>query len=101
MTPRRKQGGTESNRRHTLAKLAWEVEHHRDRPDPTWYLANVAPKLADMSLPAIAAATGISTSAASKFRRGLRVPAPRHWSALASLVGAEVAAIEQTATRPT
>ncbi|MGO9197609.1 MAG: CRISPR-associated endonuclease Cas1 [Acidimicrobiales bacterium] len=90
----------ESNRRHTLAKLAWEVEH-RDRPDPTWYLANVAPKLADVSLPAIAAATGISTSAASKFRRGLRVPAPRHWSALASLVGAEVAAIEQTATRPT
>jgi CRISPR-associated endonuclease Cas1 len=90
----------ESNRRHTLAKLAWEAEHG-EPPDPEWYLANVAPKLSDVSLPAIAAATGISTSAASKFRRGLRVPAPRHWPALASLVGAEVAAIEQTATRPT
>jgi CRISPR-associated endonuclease Cas1 len=80
----------ESNRRHTLAKLAWEAEHG-NAPDTEWYLANVAPRLGDVSLPAIAAATGISTSAASKFRRGIRVPAPRHWGALAELVGIEPA----------
>jgi hypothetical protein len=39
-----------------------------------------------MSLTEIADALGASTSSASKFRRGLRVPAPRHWTALAALV---------------
>ncbi|MGO9197452.1 MAG: CRISPR-associated endonuclease Cas1 [Acidimicrobiales bacterium] len=88
----------DSNRRHTLAKLAWEAEHG-ERPDPEWYLTNVAPKLGGVSLPAIAAATGISTSAASKFRRGLRVPAPRHWEALARLVGVEPKSSEVLAVK--
>jgi CRISPR-associated endonuclease Cas1 len=77
-----------ANLRQQLARLAWEDEHE-NVPDTAWYLANVAPKLSDVSLPAIAAATGVSTSAASKFRRGIRLPAPRHWEALAGLVGVE------------
>jgi len=34
----------------------------------------------------IAGALGVSTSSASKFRRGLQVPAPRHWATLRHLV---------------
>jgi CRISPR-associated endonuclease Cas1 len=75
-----------ANMRQLMARLAWE-DKHEDVPDAEWYLANIAPKLLDVSLPAIAAATGVSTSAASKFRRGLRVPSPRHWEKLAQLVG--------------
>jgi transcriptional regulator with XRE-family HTH domain len=44
--------------------------------------------LAQLSLTEIAGALGVSTSSASKFRRGQRVPAPRHWDLLADLVGA-------------
>jgi hypothetical protein len=46
--------------------------------------------LATVTLPAIAKATGMSTSAAAKLRAGRRVPHPRHWAALASLVWAEL-----------
>ena len=54
-----------------------------------WYAEQIAPRLAELSLKEIAGALGVSTSSASKFRRGLRVPAPRHWRSLAELVGAE------------
>ena len=38
--------------------------------DLEWYLTEVQPKLAIISLPAIARATGASTSAASQWRSG-------------------------------
>jgi hypothetical protein len=59
----------------------------RASPDVEWYSEHIAPRLADFSLIEIAGALGVSTSSASKFRRGLRVPAPRYWSFLARLVG--------------
>jgi transcriptional regulator with XRE-family HTH domain len=55
-------------------------------PDIEWYSEQIAPRLAGLSLTEIARALGVSTSSASKFRRGLRVPASRHWTALTSLV---------------
>jgi hypothetical protein len=55
--------------------------------DPAWYGATIQPKLAGFTLPAIAKAVGVSTSAAAKWRAGRRVPHPRHWAALAELVG--------------
>jgi CRISPR-associated endonuclease Cas1 len=79
----------DANRRRQLARLAWEVDHGGQSPDVEWYSRQIAPRLATLSLTEIAGALGVSTSSASKFRRGLRVPAPRHWTALAGLVGAE------------
>ncbi len=52
-----------------------------------WYLELVAPELRRVTLPAMARVTGASTSAASKWRAGRAVPHPRHWLALAELVG--------------
>lgn len=47
----------------------------RPGSEPTFgYLASVFPGLADLSLTAIAIATAMSTSAASKVRSGKRVP---------------------------
>jgi CRISPR-associated endonuclease Cas1 len=55
--------------------------------DRARYGETIQPLLADFTLPAIAKATGVSTSAAAKWRAGRRVPHPRHWAALAELVG--------------
>jgi CRISPR-associated endonuclease Cas1 len=76
----------DTNRRRQLARLAWEVDHDGEMPDIEWYSEQIAPRLAGLSLTEIARALGVSTSSASKFRRGLRVPASRHWTALTSLV---------------
>jgi CRISPR-associated endonuclease Cas1 len=79
----------DANRRRQLARLAWESEHGGTSPDVEWYSEQIAPHLVQLSLQEIARALGVSTSSASKFRRGLRVPAPQHWRSLAELVGAE------------
>jgi len=71
-----------ANRRQQLVRLEWETEHAGEAHDPEWYLANVLPGLAGVSLTSIAKATGMSTSAASKVRAGSRVPHPRHWGPL-------------------
>ncbi|MGO9150536.1 MAG: hypothetical protein ACLP1E_15860 [Acidimicrobiales bacterium] len=77
------------NRCRQLARLAWKADHGGESPAVEWYAEQIAPRLAELSLKEIAGALGVSTSSASKFRRGLRVPAPRHWRSLAELVGAE------------
>jgi CRISPR-associated endonuclease Cas1 len=76
----------ETNRRRQLARLAWEADHGGESPDVDWYSEQIAPRLAGLSLTEIAGALNVSTSSASKFRRGLRVPAPRHWTVLSDLV---------------
>jgi CRISPR-associated endonuclease Cas1 len=76
----------DTNRRRQLARLAWESDHGGASPDAEWYSQQIAPRLAVLSLTEIAGALGVSTSSASKFRRGLRVPAPRHWRVLSELV---------------
>jgi CRISPR-associated endonuclease Cas1 len=57
--------------------------------DAAYFEDEIRPKLATMTLPVIAKATGISTSAASKWRSGRTVPHRRHWAALARLVSVD------------
>ena len=80
----------EANRRRRLARLTWESDHGGTSPDVEWYSEQIAPRLTGLSLTEIAGALGVSTSSASKFRRGLRVPSTRHWSTLAILAGVEM-----------
>jgi CRISPR-associated endonuclease Cas1 len=54
--------------------------------DRAWYLREVMPKLDAVPLSAIARVTGLSLAACSRYRAGARVPHPRHWEALLSLV---------------
>jgi hypothetical protein len=73
-----------------LAQRTAEITYDAtDHPaiDPAWYGATVQPALAGFTLPVIAKATGVSTSAAAKWRAGRAIPHPRHWAALAELVG--------------
>jgi len=79
----------DANRRRQLAWLAWESDHGGVSPGVEWYSEQISPKFCELSLGEIAGALGVSTSSASKFRRGLRVPSPRHWRVLAELMGIE------------
>jgi CRISPR-associated endonuclease Cas1 len=76
-----------ANRSDQLARLAWDDEHAGEAHDPEWYLANVLPGLAGVTLTEIAKATGMSTSNAAKVRSGKRVPHPRRWDSLLALGG--------------
>ena len=76
-----------ANRAQRAEQTAWEEEHAGEAHDPAWFASVVVPGLATVTLPSIAKATGMSTSAATKVRSGRRVPHPRHWPALAELAG--------------
>jgi hypothetical protein len=63
----------------------FELAHEGETFDREWYPREVLPGLASISTTAIARATGMSTSSASKIRAGKRVPHPMWWEALDSL----------------
>jgi CRISPR-associated endonuclease Cas1 len=49
--------------------------------------SSIAPKLSGFTTRQIAEATGLSIPYANRIRRGTQVPDPRHWQAIADLVG--------------
>jgi CRISPR-associated endonuclease Cas1 len=77
----------EKQRSHRLAELAWKPEDKPAWLDETVYAAQVHPKLANYSISRIAMTLGVSLPYASDIRAGRRRPHPRHWLALAGLVG--------------
>ncbi len=85
-TPDAQAARSASNVAQRMAEIAF-VATERPTIDPEWYGATVQPLLAGFTLPAIAKATGVSTSAAAKWRAGRSTPHVRHWAALAELVG--------------
>jgi hypothetical protein len=77
----------ETKLRHDLARSQWS---HQDQP--AWlteevYEKQIQPQLVTASLSQIASAIGVSIPYASDIRKGRRRPHPRHWQALAKLVG--------------
>jgi CRISPR-associated endonuclease Cas1 len=77
----------ESKRRHDLARRNWSPADQ-----PAWltdeaYMRQIQPKLADATLSEIASVIGVSIPYAVAIRAGRRRPHPRHWLALAGLVG--------------
>jgi CRISPR-associated endonuclease Cas1 len=80
----RKRG--EANAERHRQNRQWQREHGQSAErDRAWFLREIAPKLDAFSLSEIAAATGLSHAACSRFRAGARVPHPRHWQVLISL----------------
>ena len=80
----------ETKRRHDLDRSTWSVTDQ-----PSWlteevYRRQIQPLLAKATLSQIAAAIRVSIPYASDIRRGRRRPHPRHWQALAQLVGITV-----------
>jgi len=83
----------------SLAKRSATQRHHKQaiqnwKPSdlPVWltrdvYVKQVQPALASMAKSRIGAALGVSEPYSSDVRAGKRIPHPRHWQALAQLVG--------------
>jgi hypothetical protein len=65
----------------------WKREHGSQARDEAWFRREVLPKLDAFSLKELGNATGLSLTACSRIRTGLRVPHPRHWNALVALLG--------------
>ena len=87
-TPSAKEARSAGNARQRAEQRQWVASADIER-DEEWYQREIQPRLAVFSLPAIAKATGTSTTAASQWRSGRRTPHRRHWASLAELVGAD------------
>jgi CRISPR-associated endonuclease Cas1 len=78
---------TEKKRRHDAARRGWLPSSQ-----PVWlnnetYTNKIQPRLAEITYSAIASSLGVSEPYAADIRAGRRRPHPRHWQALATLVG--------------
>jgi len=81
---RAKQGNTQ--RQHRQAEAAWSPASQPAWLTAEFYEARIRPRLAKLSNAAIASQIGVSRGYAGCIRDGYR-PHPRHWQALAQLVG--------------
>ncbi len=77
----------EAQRRHAAAKRAWQASSQPAWLDKDFYLRKIQPLLSGVTVPALASALGISEPYAAEIRAGRYLPHPRHWLALAQLVG--------------
>jgi CRISPR-associated endonuclease Cas1 len=80
---RRKRGRAIAASRAELER--WRREHPEPRPDPEVFRRDILPGLANVKLSEIVTACGVARSWASMIRSGRKVPALRHWAALADL----------------
>jgi hypothetical protein len=77
----------DTQRRQVAARKEWESKGKSDWPDYRVYLQEIQPRLARLTNSGIATALLISKPYAAEIRKGRRRPHPRHWQALAGLVG--------------
>jgi len=77
----------ETQRRHAAARWAWRASDKPAWLDEETYLRKIQPRLAAVTVPAISSALSVSEPYATDIRAGRRRPHPRHWQALARLVG--------------
>ncbi len=75
-----------SNARRAAERAAWEAEHGDGMAERMRFKAEILPKLADVSINRIKAATGLSLRYCSLVRRGMCVPHPVHYRTLESLL---------------
>jgi CRISPR-associated endonuclease Cas1 len=78
---------SETQRRHHAAKRVWRPSDTPEWLNEKTYCERIQPRLAEVTVPAISKALGISGPYATDIRAGRRHPHPRHWEKLARLVG--------------
>ena len=86
-TPEAQARRADTQRRNSAARWSWDPSSQ-----PAWlteetYARRIQPRLAEISTSAISSALGVSWVYAKYIRLGQRRPHPRHWHALAQLVG--------------
>ena len=76
----------ETQSRQTAARLNWRASDQPAWLDEVTYREKIQPRLAEIKVPIISSALGVSKPYATDIRAGRRCPHPRHWLALARLV---------------
>jgi len=79
----------EKQRRHAAELRAWQPSDKPDWLTERVYREKIQPRLEGVTVPVIASALGVSQPYAAEIRAGRYLPHPRHWQALARLVGVE------------
>jgi hypothetical protein len=74
-------------RRHAPARWSWEPSSLAAWLNEEVYTRKIQPLPAGIANPVIMSALGVSVTYAVAIRAGRRRPHPRHWEALAKLVG--------------
>ena len=77
----------EAQRRHALARSAWEPSSLPALLNEDTYTRKIQPLLKDIANPVIMSALGVSVTYAVAIRAGRRRPHPRHWETMGMLVG--------------
>jgi hypothetical protein len=78
---------SDTKRRHDIARRGWLASSQLAWLNNETYTNKIQPGLATITVPAIASTIGVSMPYAADIRAGRRRPHPRHWQALAKLVG--------------
>jgi CRISPR-associated endonuclease Cas1 len=86
-SPESRKKRSETQRRHAAAKRVW-----LSSPKPAWlnectYLEKIQPRIVGVSISRLSSTLGVSESYAADIRAGRHRPHPRHWKALAELIG--------------
>jgi CRISPR-associated endonuclease Cas1 len=76
-----------TRQRHAATLKAWDPNTLPDWLSAQAYREKIQPRLAEITVQAIATVLGISGPYATDIRAGRRSPHPRHWETLARLVG--------------
>lgn len=77
----------EKQRRNHAARKKWNPSQQPDWLTEKFYRNEIQPRLAGITVPAIASALGLSQPYVAEIRAGRQLPHPRHWQALARLAG--------------
>jgi CRISPR-associated endonuclease Cas1 len=75
----------ETQSRQAAARLNWRASDQPAWLDEKSYRETIQPRLAEITVPIISSALGVSKPYATDIRTGRRIPHPRHWLALAQL----------------
>ena len=78
---------SDTQHKHEMAKRAWRESPDEKWNDPKRYDTEIQPRLSIVKIASIALELGVSEPYAADIRAGRRRPHPRHWQALAGLVG--------------
>jgi CRISPR-associated endonuclease Cas1 len=76
-----------TQRRQAAARRAWNPSDKPDWLDEKAYREKIQPRLAGVTVPTIVSSIAVSEPYATNVRAGRCIPHPRHWLALARLVG--------------
>lgn len=84
-------GGTAASRRGETIRLqnhaAQDWDERNERPPVEQFTESILPTLANVTIPQMMEATGLSSGYCSMIKRGIKVPHPRHWPSLRRLGG--------------